>query len=531
MSDTFKDLTAAAKRGGLSRREFMGRALAAGISLSVAGDLFASTAMAQTATPVKGGHLKLGLEGGAATDVLDPAKALSQVMFVVGRNWGDMLVESDPLTGQPVAALAESWESSPDAKTWTFKIRKGVQFHNGKELTIEDVVATLKRHTDEKSDSGALGVMKTIGEIKADAGNLVISLAEGNADLPLLLTDYHLIIQPNGGNDDVNAAIGTGPYKLASFEPGVRITFEKNASDWRTDRGYVDSVEIIVINDATARVAALSSGQVHYINRVDPKTVGLLKRSPKIDILNTSGRGHYVFIMHCNTAPFDNVDLRLSLKYAMDREAMLKTVLAGFGKVGNDFPINDTYALFPDGIEQRAYDPDKASFHYKKSGHSGPVLLRTSDVAFPGAVDAAVLFQESAKKAGIEIEVKREPGDGYWSNVWNVQPFSTSYWGGRPTQDQMYTTAYYSKADWNDTRFLRPDFDKLLLEARAELDETKRKDMYRTMATLVRDEGGLILPMFNDFVNASQKSVKGYVHDIGNDMSNGFVATRVWLEA
>jgi peptide/nickel transport system substrate-binding protein len=521
----FSSLTSAA----LSRREFMGRAMAAGLTLTAASSLYATSASAQE--PKRGGNLKLGLEGGSATDSKDPAKFLSQFMFCIGRCWGDMLVESDPLTGAAVPALAESWEPSADAATWTFTIRKGVQFHDGKELTIDDVVATLKRHTDEKSESGALGVMKSIKEIKKDGDKLVLVLTEGNADLPLLLTDYHLVIQPNGGYDDPLASIGTGPYKLTSFEAGVRATLERNTADWRSDRGYVDTIEIIGMNDATARIAALASGQVHFINRVDPKTVDMLKRAPSVEILSTSGRGHYVFIMHCNTAPFDNNDLRLALKYAMDREAMVETVLGGYGKVGNDFPINSTYALFPEGIEQRAYDPDKAAFHYKKSGHSGPVLLRTSEVAFPGAVDAAVLYQGSAQKAGIEIEVKREPGDGYWSNVWNVQPFSTSYWGGRPTQDQMYSTAYLSSADWNDTRFLRPDFDKILLEARAELDEGKRKEMYRDMAMMVRDEGGLILPMFNDFVNAAQKSVKGYVHDIGNDMSNGYVATRVWLEA
>ncbi len=127
--------------------------------------------------------------------------------------------------------------------------------------------------------------------------------------------------------------------------------------------------------------------------------------------------------------------------------------------------------------------------------------------------------------------MKREPGDGYWSNVWNVQPFSTSYWGGRPTQDQMYSTTYLSSADWNETKFQQPGFDKLLLSARAELDSDKRKAMYRDMALMVRDEGGTIVPMFNDFVNASTIQVKGYVHDIGNDMSNGLVASRVWFEA
>ncbi|MAU96680.1 MAG: peptide ABC transporter substrate-binding protein [Fulvimarina sp.] len=528
MKDQLDNLARSAAAGRLSRREFLGRAAALGITVTAANGLLVSAGHAQT--PKRGGHLKLGLEGGSGTDSLDPAKYLSQVLFCVGRNWGDTLIESHPETGEASPALAESWSASDDAKVWTFQIRNNVEFHDGKKLTVEDCVATLKRHSDEKSESGALGVLKSISDVKADGGNLVVSLSEGNADLPLLLSDYHLIVQPNGGYDDPTATIGTGPYKMTGWEAGVRATFERNENDWRDDRGFVDSIEIIVINDATARVAALSSGQVHFINRVDPKTVDLLKRGP-INILNTSGRGHYVFIMHCNTAPFDNNDLRLALKYAMDREAMVSTILRGYGKVGNDFPINETYALFPEGIEQRSYDPDKAKFHFKKSGHDGSVLLRTSDVAFPGAVDAAQLYQQSASKAGIEIEIRREPGDGYWSNVWNVQPFSTSYWGGRPTQDQMYTTAYYSKADWNDTRFLRPDFDKLLLEARAELDEQKRKDMYREMATMVRDEGGVILPMFNDFVNASTKAVQGYVNDIGNDMSNGYVATRVWLES
>src|SRR3546814_10282303 len=107
---------------------------------------------------------------------------------MTGRNWGDTLIESHPTSGEPVAALAESWSASPDAKVWTFKIRKGVQFHNGKELTVDDVLATMKRHSDEASQSGALGVMTSIGEMKIDGGELVVSLPEGNADLPLLLS-------------------------------------------------------------------------------------------------------------------------------------------------------------------------------------------------------------------------------------------------------------------------------------------------------------------------------------------------------
>ncbi|TYK91450.1 peptide ABC transporter substrate-binding protein, partial [Streptococcus pyogenes] len=115
--------------------------------------------------------------------------------------------------------------------------------------------------------------------------------------------------------------------------------------------------------------------------------------------------------------------------------------------------------------------------------------------------------------------------------VWNVKPFCTSFWGGRPTQDARYSTSYVSNAQWNDTRFKRPDFDKMVMLARGELDEAKRQALYRDMALMVRDEGGLILPVFNDFINACSSHLKGFVHDIGNDFSNGRIASRVWLEA
>jgi peptide/nickel transport system substrate-binding protein len=150
-------------------------------------------------------------------------------------------------------------------------------------------------------------------------------------------------------------------------------------------------------------------------------------------------------------------------------------------------------------------------------------------VAFAGAVDAAVLYQQQAAKAGIQIEVQREPADGYWDNVWNKQPFCASYWGGRPTQDGMYSTAYYSKADWNDTRFFREDFDKLLFEARGSLDDARRAELYREMALMVRDDGGLILPMFNDFIDAHGENVMGWVKDSNHETSNLMAPIRVWL--
>jgi peptide/nickel transport system substrate-binding protein len=159
------------------------------------------------------------------------------------------------------------------------------------------------------------------------------------------------------------------------------------------------------------------------------------------------------------------------------------------------------------------------------------MILRIED-SFPGAPDASALFQQSLSQAGIPLEIKREPNDGYWSEVWNAQPFCTSYWGGRPTQDQMFTTAYLSTADWNDTRFQNPQFDQLLIAARAELDQAKRTQMYADMGAMVRDEGGLVCPMFNDFVDAISDRVAGYEEGgVGYELMNFYAPIQMWVAA
>lgn len=525
--DEMKHLLIQTARGTYSRRDFLGRCGALGISAAVANTLLARAVRAEG--PKKGGTIKAGIAGGESTNSLDPALAASEVPFQVNMTWGEMLTDVTP-DGKIDLRLAEDISSSPDAKEWKFKIRKGVTFHDGKPVTAEDVVATLKRHTDDKSQSGALGIVKGIADMKAEGDMVTLTLSGANADLPYLMADYHLIIQPGGGVDKPTAAIGAGPYTVEVFEPGVRIGFKKNPNYFDSSIGHADDVEILVINDNTARTAALQSGQVHMMNRVDPKIAELLKRGKGVSVKPVAGRGHYVFIMHCDKAPFDNNDLRMALKLAIKRDEMVQKILGGLGSRGNDFPINKSYPLFDESIPQREYDAAKAAEHYKKSGHDGsPIVLRTAPGAFPGAVDAANLFAASAQAAGIPLQVKLEPDDGYWSNVWNVEPFCASYWGGRPVQDQMYSTAYLSTADWNDTKFKNATFDELLLAARGELDQAKRKEEYSKMANILRDEGGLICPMFNDFVNGVRDEIQGWVDDPNGELMNGRALVKTWL--
>ncbi|MFA9230626.1 MAG: ABC transporter substrate-binding protein [Microgenomates group bacterium] len=510
----------------LSRRSFLNRTAAFGLTAALGTSLLPKGAFAQE--PKKGGTFRIGLGGGETTDTLDPGLADSPVPFAVNKQWGDTIV-SVTKDGALDPRLAESFSSNPEGTEWTFAIRQGVKFHDGSDLTADDVLATFKRHSDEASKSGAFGIMSGISAMKLDGNNVVLTLSTGNADLPYLLSDYHLVVQPKGGVGAADAAIGTGPYKLTSAEAGVRYTFEKNAADWDATRGHYDAVEITVINDATARTSALQSGQVDIINRVEPKVAKLLGQTPGIQVKNVSGRGHYVFIMHCDKAPFDNKDLRMALKLSINRQEMVDKILNGYGGIGNDTPVNAAYPLFT-ALPQREYDAAKAAEHYKASGHDGsPIVLTVADTAFPGAVDAAALFQQSAAAAGIPLEINRVPDDGYWSDVWNVNPFCASYWGGRPVQDQMFSTAYLSTADWNDTKYFNKDMDALILQARAETDMAKRTELYAQISGIIHDDGGAIVPMFNDFVDAVSDKVAGYENDPNYDQMGGWVSQRTWF--
>ena len=211
----------------------------------------------------------------------------------------------------------------------------------------------------------------------------------------------------------------------ASIPRAVQEKMVKLQSDLELDLKNIDRIELMAgelqaphmnginkgvreIDPQSSDVDAKVSDMKKRMDDIEPKIAKLLDRAPNIDVLSTAGRGHYVFIAHIDTAPFDNNDLRLALKYALNREEMVEKILQGYGSIGNDMPINAAYPLFDDTIPQREFNLEKAAEHYKKSGHDGsPIILRTADGAFPGAVDAAALFQQSCQAAGIPLEIKR----------------------------------------------------------------------------------------------------------------------------
>ena len=342
--------------------------------------------------------------------------------------------------------------------------------------------------------------------MKADGPRtVVISLEAGNADFPFILSDYHLAIMPSkdGKVIDANSGIGTGAYKVKAFEPGVRAVLERTPNHWKSGIAHFDGAVLLSIVDGAARQNALITGEVDAIDSVDLKTVKLLKRKPGVKVFSVTGTQHYTFAMDTRVAPFKDNHVRLALKWAIDRGELVDKILQGYGSRGNDHPIGRSNRYFASELPQREYDADKAKFHLKKAGlNSLDVSLSAADAAFAGAVDAGVLYSETAAKAGINIKVVREANDGYWSNVWMKKPWTAVYWGGRPTEDWMFSTAYAAGAPWNDSFWEHKRFNELLLAARSELDETKRRAMYVEMQRIVSDEGGVVIPMFAAYVGA-----------------------------
>ncbi|CAN5485327.1 ABC transporter substrate-binding protein [soil metagenome] len=503
-------LRAAAASGRLTRRRFMEGAASLGLTVGVAAALWPKLALADT--PRKGGTFRAGLDDGNTTDALDPATFQSRFMITMAHTHTNFLTEIAPdntITGE----LAESWDVSKDAKTWTLKLRKGVEFHDGKSFEAKDAVASLNHHRGEETKSGAKALLASVESIKADDKHtLVVKLKTGNADIPYLLTDYHLVMLPADGDKvriDNNA--GTGGYVIKSFEPGVKATLERFPNYWKKDRAHFDSVEYTAITDVTARQGGLMSNELDAIIEVDFKTMDMLAQNPDITVDEVQTGTLVCMPMMMDIPPFDNPDVRTALKYAIDREATVKAVLNGHGSIGNDHPISPIMPFYDKSLPQRVYDPEKAKFLLKKAGLDGlKVDLSAGDTVITGAVDMALLYADTARKAGIEVNVVREPNDSYWSNVWLKKPFCLAGWGQRPTPDIVYTLGYAAGADWNESHFKDERFNELLVKARAELDTSKRAGMYAEMQRIVHEKSGEIVPFFRNWIFARRKNV---MHD------------------
>ena len=447
-----------------------------------------------------GGLFRLAVGSGSSNDNIDVIN--SHFMELVHFACFDNLCEIER-NDEVVEKLAQTIETN-DGKTWYVSLKKGIEFHNGKELTAKDVAARILYLRDNKSR--ASGMLSIVSDIKTMGKYFIeIELARPNYDFLHILSDYHIGITYK---DSKGAIFGTGAYILKEFEPGVRAYLTKNRRYWHDGRGHFDEVEILSVHDDQTRLNLLNSGDVHYIDDLKPLNVANIGNNKPLVAKSSM---HVAFPMRVDKAPFNNYDLRMALKLSIDRKQLINDVYRGYAYIGNDHPIPAYQKYYNNELPQRDIDLDKARYHLRKSGFSGKIQLHASESAGMYPIARSKHVVEAAKRIGIDAEFKREPSDGYWSDIWNKKPWAASYWSGRPTPDWMFSAAYTNDTEWNETAWRTSEsaerFNRLVVLARKEPNEKIRKEMYFECQRLIHDDGGSIIPCFMSHIGAVSPSI------------------------
>ncbi|RLA26278.1 MAG: ABC transporter substrate-binding protein [Gammaproteobacteria bacterium] len=489
---------------GWSRRDVLQLVMASGFTAAAAHQIFSDQQTAIAATPRKGGTIRASLNAHGPDDTLDPARYASGLDYTRGRIMYNSLTQLDEsLSPQP--ELAESFEANSNATEWTFKIRKGVEFHDGSKLTADDIIYTMNRHLGEDSVSVFKSMLTPVTEWKKMGTHEVKAvLSTPNSDLPTILALFQAKVVKNGTK---GGGIGTGPFTTESFQPGVRSVHKRNENYWR-EPAHLDAIEANAITDPVARVNAVVAGDIDIAGTVDPNSFRQIEESDSARLVSIPAGQQTGICCLRDTAPGNNIDFVRGLQYIQDRERIVKRVLKGRGTVGNDHPISPAHGQdYCHELPQRTYDPDKAKFHFKKAGVSSAEVF-VAPIAV-GIEELTLMAQANCSKIGFDLRIKKVPADGYWGAVWMKEPLNAVNWFMRPTANAQINIQFAPNGPWNDTHWHNDRMGELLKLSLAELDLVKRHAMYCEMQTLIHEGSGMVIPCFVNVNDGVRNDVMG----------------------
>jgi len=423
----------------ISRRGLIGSGMLAGV-LSATG----VPVMAQS----RGGVLRLGLGGAHATDGWDTRVRQGAFMRVLGHGAVYDCLTEISATGELTGELAESWDAGPDARVWLFNLRRDVLFHDGTPFDAEAVVASLTAHLAPDVSSPVRLLVAQIARMEIlNHHQVQFTLGTPNVDFPLLLADPHLVIAPSG---QLHRGIGTGLYRVAQFVPGQAARLIRMASHYKDGRaGWFDAVEVTAANHGPARMRLLLDGKADVVNRVVLAMAPQLQATRGIRIAEVTGSQHLVAAI---PGQVDQATHK-GLAEVIDRQAVVDDLLAGHGSIAQDHPIGPLNQHMAG--QQIVHDPDRA--------------VRTAS----------------------QLGIKADPA----GLVWRLS-------AGRLTEDWALSVAAGPGGAWNETLGSHEQFNRLLREARATFDSTRRRELYETLQFMCQTEGGVCVPAYVNHVDA-----------------------------
>ena len=475
----------------------------------------ASTAPAAAGTPVRGGNFRVGVTGGGAKDLFDGQNIITKPDQARLVSCFESLLTYDKDYKVVPEGLAE--EVAQDTPTqYTIRLRQGVEFHNGKTLTADDVLYSFARMLDKDNGLTAYAALSSIakdGVRKMDANTVRLTLSTPDATIPDALAAYTTGIVPEGYEGfkgDVSTQVGTGAYKLTSFTPGQRSESARNDNYWRTGEPYFDQVTIIDFPDATAQVNALLGGQVDAITDLPAAQVSIARANPGLAVLNSEVGGWLPLCMAVDMEPFNDPRVRKAMRLLVDRQGMVDQVLSGLGRVANDLysPFDPDYAS---ELPQRTRDVEGAKALLREAGKENLVVDLFTTPGSAGMVETATVFAAQAKDAGVTVNVQNVPN--YYGDRYLKLPFSIDFWGTRNYLSQVaqgsVSTAPYNETHWPPAEGVGSDFEELYKQAVAATDPAERSRIKKEMQRQEYEEGGYIIPFFGNLVDAHSTKVKG----------------------
>ncbi len=491
----------------IHRRSFLAGAAALG------GGLVLPHAPLLAQAPKRGGTLRMSVDQAAAK--LNPLLTRVNPEYLLAELLYSSLTRLD-LNMAAAPDLAESWSNSADLTEWTFKLRKGVVFHDGSPCTSADVVATFEAILDPKTASPA---RQNIGPVEkvtaADETTVVFKLTGPYADLPVALAYTNAKIVPaavikQGLARLDREAVGTGPFKLVSFEPERQVVVERNPNYYDKARPYLDRVQIVVYPDPSAEVSALIAGDTDLMLNTVPTEFARLQKAAGVKALRQPSGQFCNVNMACDKPPFNDARVRQALALTIDRAAMVNFVTEGYGTPGNDTPLNKAYRFWSD-LPLKKPDIAAAKKLLADAGHAKGLDLTLIASDRPGVrTQLAVATREMAKPAGFNINVQTMPHATYLDQVWKKGSFYIGFYNMQPTADAIFALLYTSNAAWNETRWNNAAFDKLVGEARTTVDEARRRQLYAEAQKLMHAEVPSMIPVFFDLLAAQRDYVQGY---------------------
>lgn len=490
----------------IDRRRFIAGATALGALILPGGHAFA-------AVPKRGGTLRVSVD--QAVNKINPLQTRVNCEYLVA----ELLYSGLTRLGvnmAPEPDLAHSWSYSADLTEWTFMLRDGLLFHDGSPCTAADVVASFEAILDPKTASPALQNVGPIAQVVAkDKSTVVFKLSAPFADLPVMLAYTNAKVVPaaiakSGLARLDREAIGTGPFKLVSFEPERLVVVARHEGYYDKARPYLDRIEVVVYPDTTAEGSALISGDTDLMVSVQPTEYARLKSSDGVRTLRVPSGQFCNIIFGCNEKPFDDVRVRKALALSIDRPTLVDFVVEGYGTPGNDTPLNNAYLFYAD---QPLTKPDIPQAKKLLADAGYPSGLQATLIASdkPSVrTQLAVAVREMAKPAGFTIDVQTMPHSTYLDQVWKKGAFYVGFYNMQASADAIFSLLYTSNAAWNETHWNNAAFDKLVGEARTTIEEAKRRALYADAQKLMHDEVPSLIPVFFDLLGAHRDYVQGY---------------------